>query len=160
MKDALESCPICGGADHIEPLPGTTGRRCVRCCGIGGFCTLCSHRVESFEGLTACPKCGYKGVPCRNEHQVSVGVNIHELRVLCIWAENWAHHSKGQPNSEWMPDIVYAIASRLRRQIPKPQCLTMADEFAAMRERFPNFETNHPANDGMNPFQEPRHVAE
>ncbi len=27
-------CGNCGGTEHVDPLPGTVGRRCVRCCGV------------------------------------------------------------------------------------------------------------------------------
>lgn len=27
-------CPICGGTEHVDPLPGTVGRRCVKCCNV------------------------------------------------------------------------------------------------------------------------------
>lgn len=119
----------------------------------GGFCTLCSHHVDSFDGLTCCPNCMHTGKPCGDGDQVSVNVNVHELRVLCIWAENWAHHSKSQPRSEWMPDIVYAIAARLRKQLGEHAKvpLTMSDEFAHLKQHF-EFETNHPADEGNNPM--------
>ncbi len=31
--DKSDACPICGGTEHVDPLPGTVGRRCVKCCG-------------------------------------------------------------------------------------------------------------------------------
>lgn len=33
----------------------------------GGFCTLCGLKVDSFEGLTCCPRCKHNGTPCSNE---------------------------------------------------------------------------------------------
>ncbi len=117
----------------------------------GGFCTLCSHHVDSFDGLNACPKCGHKGVPCGDENQVTVSVNVHELRLLCIWAENYAQSiSKA---GDTYNEVVYAIACRLRRQLPNGNCLTMSDEFKALAEHF-HFETNHPADEGNHPFED------
>lgn len=26
------ACPICGGIESLPPLPGTNGRRCMKCC--------------------------------------------------------------------------------------------------------------------------------
>lgn len=109
-----------------------------------GFCTLCGFQVESFEGLTECPNCGTDGVPCHNDNQVTVSINTHELRLLCIWAENWA----GQ--TEAPVDVVYAIAARLRKQLPKDKQdlpLTMADEFRALKDAGFDYKTNHPAGD-------------
>lgn len=30
--DKVGFCPICGGIEFWEPLPGTIGKRCVKCC--------------------------------------------------------------------------------------------------------------------------------
>ncbi len=30
----METCPNCGGTEHVDPLPGTVGRRCVKCCDV------------------------------------------------------------------------------------------------------------------------------
>lgn len=105
-----------------------------------GFCTTCSHRIKSFDGLTCCPNCGSEGVPCATENQVTVEVNTHELRLLCIWAENWGNQIKNV-------DVVYGIAARLRRQLSRDLCLTMADEFSEMKRMGLDFETNHPSGD-------------
>lgn len=108
---------------------------------VEGFCTTCNFQVESFDGLTQCPQCGSKGVPCAYKNQVTVSVNTHELRLLCIWAENWG-------NKIGSPDVVYAIAGRLRRQlVDKDLPLTMADEFQQLRDMGMEFETNHPSGD-------------
>lgn len=111
----------------------------------GGFCTLCGFKVDNFEGLTSCPSCSHTGVPCGNENQVTVSVNIQELKVLCMWAENWAHQHKEE--TPYMPDVIYAIAHRLRQQLPKNIALTMSDEFEQLRKSGYNFKTNHPAED-------------
>jgi hypothetical protein len=109
-----------------------------------GFCTLCGEKIRSFEGLEKCPHCGTKGVPCGYENQVNVSINMHELRVLCIWAENWGQTKSDDPNLS--PDVVYAIARRLRRQLgDKDTSLTMADEFRQLKDSGYEFETDHPS---------------
>lgn len=105
-----------------------------------GFCTTCGYQITSFDGLTCCPNCGSTGVPCAAEDQVTVSVNVHELRLLCIWAENWGQKIE-------TPDVVYGIAARLRKQIPDGTPLTMADEFLKLRQMGVSFETNHPSGD-------------
>ena len=37
MRELLPQrrCPICGGTEHADALPGTVGRRCVKCCDVG-----------------------------------------------------------------------------------------------------------------------------
>ena len=41
-----------------------------------GFCTTCSHKIESWDNLVCCPNCGSKGIPCGNENQVTISINI------------------------------------------------------------------------------------
>ena len=115
-----------------------------------GFCTLCGEKIKSFDGLEKCPHCGTEGVPCAYENQVNVSINLHELRLLCIWAENWGNKigvdrlslSSGRLET----DVVYAIARRIRRQLgDKDAALTMADEFRELKDFGYKFETNHPS---------------
>lgn len=107
-----------------------------------GFCTRCNFQIKSFDGLKKCPNCGTENIPCSYKNQVKVSVNTHELRILCMWAENWALQSEAEEN------VVYAIALRLLRQLGiKDLSLTMADEFRALKDAGYNYETDHPAGD-------------
>lgn len=108
-----------------------------------GFCTCCNYQVESFDDLTKCPQCGTTGVPCSYEDQRTISINLHELRLLCIWAENW----QSQLPDPHKTDVVYSIATRIRKQLKDCPALTMADEFQKIKDLFPSFETNHPAAD-------------
>ena len=113
-----------------------------------GFCTHCNHQIESFEGLTCCPNCGTKGKPCSYSEQLNVSININEVRLLCIWAENWASRFTGKDAEH--KEVVYAIANRIKKQLPESLAkvpLTMRDEFSDLKQSFPDFETNHPAAD-------------
>jgi hypothetical protein len=117
-----------------------------------GFCTLCSHRIKSFEKLTKCPNCGTTGVPCDDANTLdNLTINTHELRLLCIWAENYAHSITGKEGindrdkevSKTAPDVVYAIARRLKANNPRlaSEVLTMADEFRAIKQAGYHFTT-------------------
>lgn len=105
----------------------------------GGFCTECGVRIVSFDGLTACPACGTTGIPCSDDNQVTVSVNWHELHLLCVWAEHYAHSIKS-------PGVVYAIARRLQQQFPDRHKLTLAAEIQEVKRQFGQhgFETNIP----------------
>ena len=92
-----------------------------------GFCTDCGTVLESFDGLDRCPACGTTGLPCASGDQVSVSVNWHELRILVMWAENWARQHKGCTETD-MSRTVYGIARRLRAQHPERIPLTLAEE--------------------------------
>lgn len=100
----------------------------------GGFCIDCCHEVATFDGLGACPLCGSSSVPCAWSDQVQVSVNWQELRVLVIWAENWARHcAKTTPT---MPRTVYRIAQRLRGQHPDRTPLTLAEELGELASEY------------------------
>lgn len=115
---------------------------------MSGFCTLCSHHVDSFDGLESCPNCGTKKTPCKDSNQVEIKINMHELRILGIWAENWACNTEDNP--EHMKEIVYAILHRVKKQLPENLSkipLSMGEEFMQLKESDVKFETSHKAAD-------------
>ena len=69
---------------------------------------------------------------------MTVSVNWHELRILCIWAENWQR--------ERMTDTrtVYAIADRLAQQHPERMPLTLAREIGELADHFPGVQVSDP----------------
>ena len=86
------------------------------------WCVDCGARFtqEEIKGW-GCPKCGSQGVPCGVGEDTTVEINWHELRILVIWAENWAQHCKRQASDDSsgkMPKTVTAIARRLEAQRP------------------------------------------
>lgn len=101
------------------------------------WCIDCGARFtdEEIKGW-GCPTCGSQGVPCGTDQDVTVEINWHELRVLVIWAENYAASCKrnagADRSSEKMPLTVSAIARRLQRQHPDLTPLTLAEEIAAL----------------------------
>ncbi len=114
----------------------------------GGYCTLCSHHVDSFDGLKCCPNCGTDGPPCDDDKQVNISINIHELRVLGIWAENYA--CEQETTEKPLKEVVYAILRRVKKQLPtelQKVPLSMAEEFQEMRDLGMKFATNHKAAD-------------
>lgn len=109
-----------------------------------GFCTLCNFEIASFTGLSACPNCGSKGVPCAYADEVTVTLTRHELNLLCVWAERWgmllAQAKEGGPG------VVYATAQRLKARHPAlaGRALTLVDEVQALRDAGYVFRTNIP----------------
>jgi hypothetical protein len=96
----------------------------------GGFCTSCGFRVASFEGLTGCPSCGSTNPPCADEDQVTISINWHELRILGIWAENYANSiEEKNPGST---KVIYQITDRIEAQHKGRTPLTLAHEIAAL----------------------------
>lgn len=109
-----------------------------------GFCTLCNIDVPSFEGLSQCPNCGTRNRPCAHENDLTVKVNLHELHILCVWAERWGMSITEEEDGG--PGIIYAIVHRLKHHNEKlaDASLTLADEMDALRDAGYNFETNLP----------------
>lgn len=108
--------------------------------GNGGFCAECGQRYDTFEGLSRCVTCGTAGLPCPDKWQVTVSVNWHELRILCMWAEA---HQRTLPDTR----VVFAIANRLEAQHPelaKYDPLTLARELGQMAEYFGSAVVNDP----------------
>lgn len=109
----------------------------------GGFCTECSYRIDSFEGLSGCPNCGSKGVPCSDDSQVTISINWHELRILHMWAERYALEKLDGAGT------VYSIAERVLKQVKDKwpnASLTLAQDIGQVKDHFghDNISTNFP----------------
>lgn len=105
-------------------------------------CTICSKEFAEADlppGVSGCPACGTQSLPCDVAGDVTVKLNWHELRILGIWAENYARSIAAQPeanaDSKRAPKVVLAITRRLRAQHPKRPPLTLEDEVAQLRAR-------------------------
>lgn len=98
------------------------------------WCTLCGARFTAEEVADAecCPRCGDTGTPCSTRNDVRIEVNWHELRILGIWAENWAAEHPPAAGQRPMLDIVAAITRRLQRQQPMMLPLTLSQEIAEL----------------------------
>lgn len=101
---------------------------------ITAWCTLCGARFTHDElekhGEPSCPKCGYDGYPCTPAQDVKVILNWHELRILTIWAMNYAHDT-GKVD---LRRTVTAICKRLEKQYPDMAPLTMAGELKGLKD--------------------------
>jgi hypothetical protein len=99
------------------------------------WCIDCGKRLDFNtlpSGLSACPTCGSNGIPADASQDVIVEMNWHELRILTIWAENYARAVQDKHASAQMARTVFAIARRLRAQHPGFQPLTFSEEIASM----------------------------
>lgn len=96
-----------------------------------GFCTDCGGVIGDWEDLSCCPHCKTKSVPCANKNQVLVSINWQELRVLCIWAENYQRTLTDRGCG-----VVYAIAKRLQQQHTDRVVLTLASELGELSKKY------------------------
>lgn len=106
----------------------------------GGFCTECSFHVDSFDDLTCCPNCKSKSIPCGDENQINLSINWQELRVLVMWAENYARKND-------LTKVVYAISNRIEKQFPdraNDSPLTLAKEIGQLADAFDGVQVSDP----------------
>lgn len=95
-------------------------------------CTICRSEFTDaeIEGASACPVCNRTSVPERIADDVTVKVNWHELRILGMWAENWAMRN----DDAEMARTVRIITSLLHQQYPEKPPLTMSEEMRDLRD--------------------------
>jgi DNA-directed RNA polymerase subunit RPC12/RpoP len=80
--------------------------RCVQCDG--------EFTEQQLEGQSACPDCGTRAIPCDPKKDTTIKINTHELRILTIWADNWAQaHCDAQGKK-----TLSCILQRLSQQLP------------------------------------------
>jgi hypothetical protein len=103
-------------------------------------CMVCrSEFTEAqIKGATCCPACGSHSVPMTSKEDVTIAINWHELRVLTIWAENYANSIKSDPSNANDPvQTVFGIAKRLQDQHPFLIPLTLSAEVAMIKRDHP-----------------------
>jgi hypothetical protein len=67
-------------------------------------------------------------VPCLIADDVEIEINWHELRILGIWADNWARKHCDASNVK----TVAAILRRISDQYPDKKPLTLGTELQAL----------------------------
>jgi hypothetical protein len=108
---------------------------CVRCRG--------EFTKEQIAGVSSCPRCESKGVPADPRERVAVTLTWHELRLLVIWAENWAARCDETEPENDARGAVYGIARAIEEQHPSraaKSALTLSGELAQLREKYPSLE--------------------
>lgn len=108
--------------------------RCVKC-----RTEFNDKELEEF--LDHCPHCGTKGLPMHINNDATIKINTHELRILGIWAENYAVLQDNQhlddPLYEPLKDIVNIICSNLEKQLKeqgKFAPLTLTSEMKDLKD--------------------------
>lgn len=98
-------------------------------------CTQCAAEFmhAELEGAQACPACGSTGVPCDIREDVAVSINWHELRILGIWATNYAA-TLSEPSQR----VLRAILKRLQAQHPTMMPLSWEEEVRVLQTEMPS----------------------
>lgn len=98
------------------------------------WCTRCGQRFtdEELVNAKACPACGSPGIPCAAANDVQVWINWHELRILGIWASNWADRFDDEMADS--RETLQAILMRLQNQHPDKDPLTLFGDIQKVQE--------------------------
>lgn len=104
---------------------------------IAAICIKCdaAFTLEQIKGYNFCPNCKTKTLPKSPKEDVNININLYELKILCMWAENYSieidNKNLDNPNYELLRDTILKISSRIKKQLPpefKNYCLTWKDE--------------------------------
>lgn len=89
-------------------------------------CTDCASEFTDAElvGARGCPVCKTESLPCDIKDDVTIKLNWHELRILTIWASNWAGE-KCPPHSQ---RTLKHVLARIQAQHPGKTPLTLFGE--------------------------------
>jgi hypothetical protein len=79
-------------------------------------CIVCESEFsgKEIEGVDRCPNCGDDSVPCSIDQDTTIKINWQELRILAVWAVNWAELRCGTRDQE----CIHKIVDRLQLQKP------------------------------------------
>lgn len=106
------------------------------------LCLKCRNIAALDEGeeIDACPSChDSKGIPADADDTITVTLTTHELRILTMWADNWAQHAATyRPENAVLPKIIRGILDHLAQYTSAP--LSISQEMADLRKAFPDAE--------------------
>lgn len=94
-------------------------------------CTDCAAEFTNaeIEGAKACPTCGSPSLPSALADDVTIQINWHELRILGIWASNYADAKlRGGPGERTLRSIL----KRIHAQHPERSPLTLGEDIQAL----------------------------
>jgi hypothetical protein len=104
-------------------------------------CVLCREEFSENDvtpETTCCPNCKTKSLPMAMEEDVTIKVNIHELSILCSWAEFYAQslvEEADSPHAREMVKLVDILAQQLESQLgDKWRPLTLSRELKDIKE--------------------------
>ncbi len=78
-------------------------------------CVQCDSEFteEQLEGVSGCPTCGTRSLPCDPKKDVEIKINTHELRVLTMWADFWAQANVDAEGKKTLSCILQRLAQQL-----------------------------------------------
>lgn len=104
-------------------------------------CTTCRHEFtyEMLEKLptNCCPNCKSVGVPMSINQDTTVKINWHELRILTMWATNFAEKECDVSSKKALASIIKELYNQKKEGFGS---LTLKGEIEDLQKVFPNAE--------------------
>lgn len=99
------------------------------------LCLTCGTETDTGDqDLAGCPGCGDREhVAADLDDVLTVTITAHELRVLTMWADNWAR-AYAERDGGLCRKAMRVITDRLGQQVSIPRI--MSQEIADLREHF------------------------
>lgn len=91
---------------------------------------------EETATVTACPACGTTGLPALISDSLDIKITRHELRILLMWASNYAHDIEKSSPTLSAIKCVEGIAKGIREQHPEADPLTLSEELQVVADTF------------------------
>lgn len=100
------------------------------------LCLVCRKEFTEEETKTAtcCPNCKSTSVPADPREKATITLTYHELRILCIWASNWAIKTGEVKNNI----VIESIINNIHQQDDKIPALSLREEFTGILKEFPD----------------------
>lgn len=101
---------------------------CVECRGV--------FTDAETEHVTSCPRCGTAGIPADLREMLDLKITRHELRILTIWATNYAQKLLNSDPLSNAPNCVQGILNGIRAQHPGIGPLSLQEELQDVADTF------------------------
>ncbi len=112
--------------------------RCTQCRTELSMEELEKIAEKNFGKMDNCPTCGTESLPMDIKEDVEIKINWHELRILGMFAENWARHiGKKDESCASSIQTVTAITTAIEKQFPLKTPLMLVREIGQLKEQFP-----------------------
>lgn len=107
-------------------------------------CVICDQFVPAKDlndELRACPNCGTSIPPLDPEKDLTININLDELKILTIWSDHYAQDFLDEIAKIELTAIFARLKKQAEKQLPdKNTSLTLKDEIEALKKDYPGLD--------------------
>ena len=119
------------------------------------LCVECRSTFSAEEldrsGATSCPTCGSTGIPADLKDALELHITRHELRILTIWAANYAYQCDKKDENSHLMTVVNGIIKGIRSQHAEVGPLSLHEELQEVAD------AGHKVQSSIGDFEPPTH---